>query len=84
MHKKIADLQDTIFRTAMDVNKLRDFDPTTMYVRYIGELEGILQTLAKRDRVVEGEVMYMLNNTLERFNDMKNIIIKYTSEDRGY
>lgn len=84
MNTKIATLQETIFKTAQEITTLRDFDPSTMYVRYIGELEGILQALAKRDRVVEGEVIYMLNHILERFNDMKNDIVKYTPESEVY
>jgi len=67
MSKMVHDLQNDCFLAAQALAKLNGDDYRTAYSRYIGELEGILTTLAIRDRVAEGEIQDMLRNVRDRF-----------------
>ena len=67
MSKMVHDLQNDCFAAAQRMAALNGDDYRGAYARYIGELEGILTTLAIRDRVAEGEIQDMLRNVRDRF-----------------
>ena len=66
MSRKVHELQNQCFAAAQAI-ALNSDDYRCTYSRYIGELEGILTTLAIRDRAAEGDIEHMLRQTLQRF-----------------
>lgn len=66
MARKVHELQNRCFEAAQRVAAQRS-DYRGTYSRYIGELEGILTTLAIRDRAAEGDIEHMLRQVLKRF-----------------
>lgn len=66
MSRKVHELQNRCFAAAQAI-ALNSDDYRGTYSRYIGELEGILTTLAIRDRAAEGDIEHMLRQTLQRF-----------------
>lgn len=66
MSKKVNELQNRCFQATQRVAAERS-DYRGAYARYIGELEGILTTLAIRDRAAEGDIEHLLRQVLQRF-----------------
>ena len=67
MARMVLELQNDCFVTAQAVAKVKADDYRGTYSRYIGELESMLLTIARRDRVAEKEIEEMFRNTLNRF-----------------
>ena len=67
MARMVLELQNDCFAAAQALAKLNGDDYRGTYSRYIGELEGMLMTLSRKNRKTEKEIEEMLRNVRDRF-----------------